>query len=524
MGHCLSKVNQAYLYDCDSDKYENGFKCCICTTLKKAPKENECYYCIDCHDSNLGYENEGLEFTMCLNCYDRILDPSTGLFGIFSTLLIRMRYKGDYNPVFWTTIFVTLFTTVCIYFSTITDAVCNRDCDLAASDGYYCACTIGSDEDLQCGYNTNLDEVYCIPNGWKTWQIIIIFSLLSIGYIATAFYFIFSLNMPIVKSCIMPTFFLPAFIFAWAYGALLFFVLELFSPWIVYQSISYAYNKNKKEEKLKKKQKKQKQKAKQKKLKTKQTKKNKEQWESLAGNEDAAVSVSGIGVGIDDVNDDFNNEEDNLQQREPVSLLGVFNQQLNINQNIDPARDSSKSKKKSTKKPPQSLSYDDKLHSWLTEFEIIDIAIAKGHWKKLGAILGVLIVITYFVLVFGLCQIYDTENNYECGNSENDCVTGACMSNCEDSDDIGMVCGLDSDDNAIFCRLKENIRTTGWTYGIIFVFMCDILLIFYGLKVYCKMKWAKAFLHAISTTFLLFVAWVPLGWFFAIYFLINDML
>ena len=58
--------------------------------------------------------------------------------------------------------------------STVTDAACNShsDCDWEVSniDAYYCAYTIGGDDNLECGYNTKLDAVYCNANKWQTWQ------------------------------------------------------------------------------------------------------------------------------------------------------------------------------------------------------------------------------------------------------------------------------------------------------------------------------------------------------------------
>ena len=61
---------------------------------------------------------------------------------------------------------VTLLPEAHIYIPTVADAVGNSDCDLqvSSSDGYYCACTIGSDENLQFGYDANLDAVYCKPH------------------------------------------------------------------------------------------------------------------------------------------------------------------------------------------------------------------------------------------------------------------------------------------------------------------------------------------------------------------------
>ena len=60
-------------------------------------------------------------------------------------------------------------TGVCIDISTVTDAVCNSDCDLEVSniDAYCCACTIGGDKNLQYGYDANPDAVYRKPHKWN---------------------------------------------------------------------------------------------------------------------------------------------------------------------------------------------------------------------------------------------------------------------------------------------------------------------------------------------------------------------
>ena len=406
-------------------------------------------------------------FCYCSTCYDLQLSPRTSFSGIKERLYQRVRFRGDYSFWLWLTLFAIFYFGLLNFFGSNIDSTCPESCDyeLSLEASRFCTCDPSEGDGDKCGVNSDGEKLECVSEGWPEWQRIVLGVVPGVIYVINALYFIFSMDVSPLKAFFMPVLFIPAGLIAWVCIVYMYLTMyAMIGPLAMYRFAVKKYRKT-----------------------HPRTRKRKRNSDINGGGKDTDVQID------KDFDDDV--WDIDMYLPDPDTLI---------------------------------LSYNEEDHYHIfTEIELCGVAIMKGDWK-LFIYWAIMLVLTYFILIFGLMEIYNPIDNYECGDKPSECIlmdsVGRCQDDCQIEDDIDKTCGVDSDGNEMICKLAQNNTVLAWQYTILGTCLGDFLIVFAGLKWICHMKWAKAFCHSISLTSFLLVGWVPTGLFMALYFLVNDVL